>query len=251
MSTVESPRRAPEASVARVVLIAAITSLLVSAATVVAIGRFAPQLVTGGGEEPANIEVPVVVGMRPEMAGEVLEGRGLRLVVSEERPDANAAEGTIAAQDPLRGSRVDRGTAIIVVVSTGMPRVAVPNVLGKTLEEARAALESAGLAAGEVREGGSGTPGSVVEADPEPGAEVAPRTRVALTIVASGVAVPEVVGLSRRRAEEALTAAGLKLGRVRWRFDDNKEPFAVLEQTPAAGTRAAPASEVELVVNEE
>lgn len=251
VSTAEPMRRAPERSAARVVLTSAITAAIVSVATVFAVGKFAPQLLEGGGGGDEDVEVPLLLGMRPEMAGELLEGRGLRLVVAEERPDANATAGTIASQDPLRSSRVDVGTAVSVVVSTGTPRTAVPAIVGQSLEAARAALEGAGLEVGEVREGGEGDPGSVVGADPEPGAEVAPGTRVELTVVASGVEVPEVVGLTRRRAEEALTKAGLKVGRVRWRYNENRNPFVVLEQTPAAGERAPLETEVELVVNEE
>ncbi len=251
VSRIETFRRVPEPSAARVVLTAAVTSILVSAATVIALARFAPQLLEGGVAEEGNVEVPSLIGMRAEMAGELLEGRGLRLVVSEERPDAEHEEGQIAAQDPLRGSRVDRGTAVSVVVSSGVPRISVPNVIGRTLDEARASLERAGLEVGDVREGGEGAPGAVVEADPEPGAEVGPGTRIELVVVPAGIEVPAVVGLVRRQAEEALTKAGLKVGRIRWRYNENRNPFTVLEQTPAAGTRAAPESAVELVLNEE
>jgi serine/threonine-protein kinase len=234
-----------------VIFIALFTSALVSAGMVVGLSRFAPSVLEPPAEEPTTVEVPTVMHIRRDAAGELLDGRGLRLVVTEERPDAEADEGTIASQDPLGGSRVDRGTAVAVVISSGPPKVIVPDLVGQPLTEARSELEQLGLEVGEVSETGEGEPGSVTGLDPSPGTEVLPGSSVDVTAVPAGVEVPDLARLSKRRAQEALEAAGLALGRTRWRFNDSQPPFIVLEQSPAAGQRVPPGSEVEITLNEE
>jgi serine/threonine-protein kinase len=234
-----------------VIFVAVFTSALVSAGTVVGLARMAPSLLEAPVEAPTTVEVPSVLHIRREAAGELLDGRGLRLVVTEERPDAEADEGTIAAQDPLGGSRVDPGTPVAVVISSGPPKVVVPDLVGKPLGEATSELEHLGLEVGEVSETGEGEPGTVTGLDPSPGTEVLPGARVDVTAVPAGVEVPDLARLNRRRAQEALEAAGLALGRVRWRFNDSQPAFIVLEQNPAAGQRVPPGSEVEITLNEE
>ena len=62
-------------------------------------------------------------------------------------------EGLIICQDPLPGQRVQVGTPISVTISNGPPgeMVPVPNLIGKTLETARAELEEAGLQVRDIR----------------------------------------------------------------------------------------------------
>lgn len=236
-----------------VVFISVLVSLLVSAAMVVGLARLAPNLFAPpvAAEAPATVEVPDLVGVPRAAASELLTGRGLRMLVAEERPDAEAAEGSVAAQRPLAGSQVDRGSAVSVDVSTGVPMITIPELLGRPLADVRAAIERLGLAVGEVSETGQGTPGTVSALDPAVGAEVAPGTRVRITAVAAGVAVPDLVRLDRRRAQTAITAAGFTMGPVEWRYDDSRPPYIVLAQTPAAGTLAPPGSAITLTLSRE
>ena len=234
-----------------VTALAVFTSVLVSAGMVVGLSRFAPSMLEPPVVEPTTVEVPSVMHIRRDAAGELLDGRGLRLVVTEERPDAEADEGTIASQDPLGGSRVDPGTSVSVVISSGPPKVVIPDVVGDPLAEATSEIEGLGLEVGEVSETGEGAPGTVTGLDPSPGTEVLPGAEVQITAVPAGVEVPDLSRLSKRKAKEALEAVGLTLGRTRWRFNDSQPPFIVLEQSPAAGQRVPPASEVEITLNEE
>lgn len=234
-----------------VILIAVLASLVVSACMVVGLARFAPHLFAppAAARAQTTVEVPELVRVPRSAASELLTGRGLRMVVLEERPDADAAEGSIATQRPLAGSHVDRGSTVSVVVSSGPPRIAIPDLVGRPLADARAAIERLGLVVGEVSETGQGTAGTLSATDPPARTEVAPGTHVRITAVPAGVAVPDVVRLDRRRAQTAIEAAGFTVGPVEWRFDDTRPPFIVLAQTPAAGTLAPPHSAVTLTLN--
>lgn len=232
-----------------VVLVSALTAAAVSVGTVVLLGS--AKLPWGAKEEPKVVDVPVVVNMAPATAGELLMGRGLRLVVAGERPHPDVAKGAISEQSPLAGSRVDRGGEVRVFVSTGVPLSAVPDLVGKTPADAKTALEAVGLIVGAVQEGGKGAPGTISATTPAAGTSVPRGTAIALQKVPAGGAVPSVVGLSRKKAKEALEAAGFKEGKVKWRYVEDKGPFTVLEQTPAAGATLPPQSPVDLVLNEE
>jgi serine/threonine-protein kinase len=235
-----------------VILVSLIVSLLTSFATAYFVERKGLAWLEGAPEEqaPQTVQVPDVLGMTPEAADELLTGRGLRMVVAEEEPSTETPEGEIAGQAPLAGSRVDPGERVDVVVSTGAPLIAIPPVVGRPLTEAQLMLTNAGLTVGRISETGEGEPGTVSETNPPQGTSTTPDTPIALTVVPAGVEVPNLVGKPHREARRLLEAAGLREGRVRRRYDENRGPYIVLEQTPAAGSRTDPNGEIELLVNE-
>jgi eukaryotic-like serine/threonine-protein kinase len=66
-----------------------------------------------------RVEVPGVVGLTPEEAGNRLEGAGLEIGSRSEAPSDQVAAGAVAEQDPAVGTEVERGTSVDLVVSTG------------------------------------------------------------------------------------------------------------------------------------
>lgn len=237
---------------AGVILVSLIVSLLTSFSTAYFVEKKGFAWLEGAPAEapPATVEVPEVIGMAPEAAGELLAGRGLRLVVASEAASTEVDEGEIAGQAPLAGSQVASGERVDVIISTGPPLIAIPQVVGRPVAEARAAIASAGLTVGRVSETGEGEPGTVTETNPPQGTSTTPDTPVALTVVPAGVEVPDLVGKPHREARRLLEEAGLREGRVRRRYDEDRGPYIVLSQEPAAGQRVAPQAEITLIVNE-
>lgn len=236
-----------------VIFVSLIVSLLTSFATAYFVERKGVDWIDGGAQAapaPETVQVPDLVGMTPEAADELLAGRGLRMVVAEEEPSTETPEGEIAGQAPLAGSRVDHGERVDVVVSTGAPLIAIPPVVGRPLTEAQLMLTNAGLTVGRISETGEGEPGTVSETNPPQGTSTTPDTPIALIVVPAGVEVPDLVGKPHREARRLLEAAGLREGRVRRRYDESRGPYIVLEQDPAAGSRADPNGEIALTVNE-
>ncbi len=201
------------------------------------------------------VEVPSLLGMRPDQAGEILKGRALLLTIASEREDAQYPAGAIAAQTPLSGSQAPRGSAVQAVISRGLRQVQVPNVVGLTAEEAQRQIAAAGLAAGPPKTAPSATAaaGTVVETAPAPGAPLAPGGAVTLVVSsgAPGKPVPKVLGLRLSRARKLLTDEGFVVGKVRIVSDGERTSGVVLEQQPAAGVTAAVGTAVDLFVNDE
>ncbi|MCI0635886.1 MAG: PASTA domain-containing protein [Actinobacteria bacterium] len=241
-----------------IVLVSIVTSIVVSVATVFVIERAmrAGRTETEAPHEEAAqgaIDVPSIAKMPPDGARELLQGRGLLMVIRGERPDPAVPAGWVVEQSPMPGSRVKKGAEIEAKVSSGPERVVVPAIVGKTLEEARAALEAAGLRVGPVADAEGGTPGAVTAATPAPGARVARDTEVMLSAVPAAPTEVDVPSLRRKSlaaARAELEALGLRLGSVREAYDDNLPARVVIRQSPAAGTKAAPGSAVDLVLNE-
>lgn len=200
-------------------------------------------------EPPASTaEVPSLAGMSLDAAGEVLQARGLTLRVSDKQPHATVPVDAVVAQEPLAGSVLPTQSPVSVTLSSGPPQKApLPDVSGQSLANAMRALEAAGLVVGTV----TGPPDGLVDhSEPAAATPVAPGARVSLALVAEGVPVPKLIGLSWPRARKVLKESGLEPGKVRVRYDDNRDALIVLQQSPEAGTSVAPGSSVDIVRNE-
>jgi serine/threonine-protein kinase len=85
-----------------------------------------PDRASPDGAAAQGVEVPALVGLPQEEAQKRLEENGLELASRGEAPSETVAEGAIIEQDPAEGSRVDRGRAVNVVLSTGPPQEPAP-----------------------------------------------------------------------------------------------------------------------------
>lgn len=239
-----------------VVPIAFLTALFTSIAVTVAILWLTGNLrslkdARGSGKDAAGLrEVPAVVGLTPEVAADVLKARELLFVVSEKAPDAEVPEGKIISQEPLPESELKAGSTVKVVVSTGVAQVAVPSVVGDSVDRAKVKLEEKGLVVGKVSETGEGEPGMVTEMQPKAGTTVKMGEEINLVAAPAGKPVPDVEKKYLFKAKKIIEEAGFKVGKITRRYNDNLDENVVLSQEPAAEALAPPGSEVNLVVNE-
>ena len=90
------------------------------------------------------VTVPKVVGKTEEEAKEELEAIELKVEVKEE-PNKKVEAGYVISQDVAANSEVGAGSTVKITVSTGAEMVQVPNLEGKTEEEAKKAITEAGL----------------------------------------------------------------------------------------------------------
>ncbi len=206
---------------------------------------------------PANNLVPNVIGLSPAAAQAAIVAAGLTVgttISGRALPSNPIAIGLIATQSPLGGTKVAAGTAVNLVISTGLE---TPNVVGLpypgTLQAGAVHnLTEFALVVGTVTNQASTTvpAGLVISQDPAAGTGVNPGTAVNL-VVSSGpplVAVPNVVGLTQAAATTAITNAGLKVGAVTTASSETVASGSVISQTPATGT-APQGSAVALVVS--
>lgn len=186
----------------------------------------------------AYVEVPRLVGQTQDDAVRVLDARGLghtlREVYSEEAP-----VGQVVATDPGPGDRVRKDGSVVLSVSRGPERHAVPKVIGASEVDARAAILDASLTVGTIRReyDEKVAEGDVVAADPEPGTELKRGTPVDL-VVSKGrrpITVTSWVGKPADQAKAALQKDGFQV-KTSEKTDEKVPKGEVISQSPDSGT---------------
>ncbi len=202
---------------------------------------------------PAPVAVPDVIDLPEEDALAALDDAGLVAGDRSEAASDTIEAGNVLATDPAAAAELARGSEVAYVVSSGPAPVAVPDVIDLPEEDALAALDDAGLVAGDRSEAASDTieAGNVLATDPAAAAELARGSEVAY-VVSSGpapVAVPDVIDLPEEDALAALDDAGLVAGDRSEAASDTIEAGNVLATDPAAAAELARGSEVAYVVS--
>ncbi|MBD0292654.1 MAG: Stk1 family PASTA domain-containing Ser/Thr kinase [Jiangellaceae bacterium] len=191
-----------------------------------------------------------LVGATEEEARQALEAAGLRVGDVDPRGTDEEDPGTVLETNPAEGAEVQRGSAVDLVVAAEPEQVRVPSVLGRSLDDARQAIEGAGLELGDVtRQSSDQPPDTVLATDPEGGTEVDPGTSVDVVIAQepTQTPVPNVVGQRRQSAESALTNAGFDVS-VTEQATCDVSADEVMAQSVPPGTEVAPGTEVQITV---
>lgn len=170
--------------------------------------------VSDGGEAFPMFDV---VGSRVAQARQLLEGRGLVLAEDgiTERHDDFALAGEVLEQTPPQGTEVRPGDTYSLVVSLGPEMIAIPEVQGQTLSDARRIISDAGFQVAEESEHSSSVnEGRVIRTQPSERTE-APKNSTVTIVVSDGpppvqtAVVPNVVNQTQGTAESLLTGRGL------------------------------------------
>jgi len=131
--------------------------------------------------------------------------------------------------------------------------VAVPNVVGMTLDDAKSALASAELTPveKEVQITEKAPPGQVIDQDPKPNSSPVPTGSEVKLITEGEVPLVEVPDVTKRLIDDAkqkLTEKGLSVVEKSTEVTEGLQPNQVVSQDPAGGQKVKPGSTIELVV---
>ena len=200
---------------------------------------------SGPGEET----IPEVLGKPRAEAIKVLKGRGFE-VTEEQEFSEGIPRGRALGTRPEVGSQLDIGSTVVLIISRGREKAAVPDVIGLGEAEASAQLQEAGFNPVVTREESENAePGDVISTDPAPGTQLTTGSNVTLTIAEepSDVAVPNVRGQQVDSARSTLEGAGFAVS-IQERPVPNPDGHdLVLAQRPGGG-RLERGSTVTLVV---
>jgi len=231
-----------------VFIIAFFTSLLTAAGTSILMPRVLLLL----HPEPARVvTVPALSGLREADARANLQAIGLVTMVGGREPSDKASPDTVIGQSLPAGQQVQPGQAVSITLAAALPKV--PDVVGRTVEEATRAMEEAGYAV----QVGAPLPhatiekGSVVAQSPKAGTALEAKSAVVVQPSAGpdAVEVPKLVGFTLPTAKADLEKAGLKVAPIHWVNLAETTSYLVLRQKPAPGTKVPPGSEVTVTVN--
>jgi beta-lactam-binding protein with PASTA domain/predicted Ser/Thr protein kinase len=192
------------------------------------------------------VAVPDVVGIRASLASDKLRAQSLVPHVTQQ-PSADVLKGYVISQDPNAGLQVAKNTPVDLKVSSGKPKVAVPDVIGKSRDDAVSTLTAAGLKPKVVEIHSKKPPDTVTGQFPHPGTKVTRGSPVQVNVSTGPqpVSVPYVVGLSFDQASAQLQNAGFAVAR---KNVDSQQPKDTVVAEDPSGT-AAPGSTITLSVS--
>lgn len=129
--------------------------------------------------------VPNVVGITRGEAETAIKNAGLSVVVVE-RTSTDVAKGNVISQSIQSGTSVMPGSTITLDISSGLPRVNVPQIIGSDKASAISAVENAGLVCSISDEtNDSVEAGKVIRTSPSGGSDVEYGSTVSV-VVSSG-----------------------------------------------------------------
>jgi serine/threonine-protein kinase len=201
----------------------------------------------GGG---SDVEVPELEGKTQQEAQQALEAVDLRARFTEQA-STEVDEGTVISSDPGAGEKVDRASAVTVVVSSGPDAVEVPDLDGMTQSEAEDALEQAGLVAD--YQGSENVAkleeGQVSRQDPEAKDSAKEGDSVQFWTASGSVEVPDLAGMTEDEATSKLEDLGLTAEVKTQEDDDTDKTGTVIDQNPTSGqTAISVGSEVTITI---
>ncbi|HET6166455.1 MAG TPA: Stk1 family PASTA domain-containing Ser/Thr kinase [Marmoricola sp.] len=182
---------------------------------------------------------PAVINMTAAAAKAKVEKAGLKFKEGQPAYSETVAKGSVVRTDPGAGDRVAKNGTVTATISLGPERHAVPDVRGKSLDDAQAMLDDASLGFGRAvqRYSNKVAKGTVITTDPEPGTQLRRDTAVNL-IVSRGPKPIDLVdwtGKNGDRAVAALTKLGFEVQRTD-QFSDTVPTGKVISQSPNSGT---------------
>lgn len=138
--------------------------------------------------KPKQIPVPNLEGMQVAQAKQQLEGMGLTLREGRKEFSERQPEGIILKLDPPPKNMVREGASVSAIISRGSKFVKVPDLKGRTLDEAKTLLLALDLQIAdpvEQRRSRELEPGRVMATIPDPRSKVERGTRIRLTVSTS------------------------------------------------------------------
>jgi beta-lactam-binding protein with PASTA domain len=205
------------------------------------------------------VVVPSVIGGSAAAAKMQIPSVGLVVGSITTQSSSSVPVGSVMAQNPIAGSSVARNSTVNLTVSSGpAPLVMVPAVVGLTQPVATLAITTANLVVGTLTSSSSATVPAGIVISESPAARASAATGSAVSLVVSTgpaakppapVIVPALNGLTETSAAQALSNAGLALGAVSSQASSTVPAGKVLGQSPAAGSKAAKATPVSVVLS--
>ena len=183
--------------------------------------------------------IPPVANKTVAEAQDLLRTAGFQSTVKDVFDD-DVSPGLVVGSEPTAGEVIRKFQPVSLAVSKGPQLFPLPELTGKTLDEAKTALNGAEMALGPVTEtfDESAPAGTVLAQAPRSGNPVKHGTPVGLTVSKGPqpIPVPNVRGQEQGAAVKALEAAGLKAVVSPDTVNDKNVPKgAVVAQDPASG----------------
>ena len=163
---------------------------------------------------PERFTLPLVVGLTPEAATNLIAKMPLDLKPLSEEFSTTVPKGYVIDSNPPSGEKVKRGSVIVIRVSKGIEQIALASYIGKSSDQALNELQDAGFAVtstyafSETR-----LAGEVISQKPAGGATADKGSAIAL-VISKGTQyayIPNLFSIEEAKAVQALKDLELKV----------------------------------------
>ncbi|WP_030153132.1 Stk1 family PASTA domain-containing Ser/Thr kinase [Streptomyces sp. NRRL S-244] len=182
-----------------------------------------------------DVAVPDVLNVKFEDAEKALKDKGF--AVEKKTQESDRTAGTVLDQTPKSGAKAQKGSTVTVTVAKEQAKAEMPDLLGKTREQAIKALNDAKLKLGSQTEVDSpgAAPKTIVQQQYQPGEQLAVGTTVNVQIAKASqqTQVPQLITKTVAQAKADLASRGLSLQVIAGPTDDRA---IVMITDPPAGT---------------
>ncbi len=197
-----------------------------------------------------QVTVPAVTDMSATQAESALSNLDLRVNRLQE-PNNDVPSGSPTRTAPAEGVSVDKGSTITLYISSGPQRQDLPDLIGKSEDEAKKILNDLGFT--DVKTGqipsSNQLRGKVAGLSPQSGTSQSVNTTVTIQIGTGPrqVSVPTVTGQTSDEAQQTLENARLRIQTQQ--ADSEQAAGTVLSSSPTAGTQVDEGSVVTVTVS--
>lgn len=213
------------------------------------------EIVVSSGRTADEETVPEVAGMDEAAAQKLLNDKGFSKVTTE-AVYSEEPQGTVIGTDPAAGTKTAKDTEIVMKVSKGSEKISVPNVVGKSENDAKNEITGAGLQVSSVSTEYSESYASGIVIRQEPaGGKVDRGTSVSL-VVSLGKKpeakprVPNIIGTPESTARDMIINAGLTpVDPPEYDYSDSVPAGCVISCSPGVGSDVSKGEYVSLTVS--
>jgi eukaryotic-like serine/threonine-protein kinase len=186
---------------------------------------------------PGTAEVPSVDGLTRSQARARLEDAGFDVEERRESSDSVASGKAIRTSPPAQ-TRLKKGSQVILLISSGVEQVEVPDVTGRQFDSAAKELQDRGF---KVQRNDQVTdnedPGTVLKQSPGANQKIDKGSTITLAVAKEpqSVEVTDVTGETQDDAVQRLNKDGLQVDIVEQPVDSQEGDGIVIQQDPAGG----------------
>ncbi|BBC34730.1 Kinase domain protein [Streptomyces graminofaciens] len=229
------------------------TMLLIVAGVLVLVGAILIGRWMFPGDNSSNdtLKTPNFIGQPQKDAEQSAKNVDLKVKISKAECEKEKS-GNVCSQDPEPDGPIKKGETVSLVISTGAPKVTVPDVQGLQFDEAKAQLEKKGFEVDKKTEESDRTKDIVIKQDPV-GKKLEKGSTVTLTVAteAATINVPDVRNLSCDQAKAQMTANNLVGTCTDVETDDDNLVGKVITTNPEPGAEAEKNQTVTIQIGKE
>jgi serine/threonine-protein kinase len=219
---------------------------------------------------PDEKTVEDVIGFTVEDATEALKAQGYEVAIGEDVFDDNVEVGRVARQTPAAREALEEGGVVTLQLSKGPEQPGedtddttdeevtaemgvVPDLVGKDQSVAEDVIRASGFEPGEITKKDDEKPvGQVIGQSPKAGDELEKGSKIDLTISlgpkAKEVKMPNLIGLTEKKALSELKKADLTPGKIDREYSDAYKKGTVMWQQYAKGEKLSAGQVVNIII---